>query len=119
MGRRALSESRGMTWGQRLIRIAEEAMEELARREFSIERILELATDAAALGYGSIAIAPSRPVDPRNTAAFREVAAELTKQRLRLDWQIRKDRSGRHTFSVLTVSWELADHAGFPFGAHR
>lgn len=108
-----------MTWGQRLIRIAEGATEELARTEFSIDRILALASEAAAAGYRSVAICPSRPVDPRATAAFQAVAAQLTKQRLRLDWHIRHDRAGRNAYSVLTVSWELADHDGFPFGIHR
>lgn len=103
-----------MTWGQRLIRIAEQALEELARQEFSAQRILDIAREAAALGYAQVSIEPSRPVDLRRTAAYRETASELEKQRLQLDWKTRPDRSGLQIYPVLLVSWEHADKEGRP-----
>lgn len=108
-----------MTWGQRLIRIAEQAMEELARREFSVQRILELAYEAAAQGYWHVSIEPSRPVDLRQTETFKATAAQLVKHRLKLDWNIRYDRSGRNAYPVLTISWEHADSPGMPFSYRR
>jgi hypothetical protein len=94
-----------MTWGQKLIRLANQALEELAAEEFNVAAILEKARAFAAQGYKSCIIVPSRPVDIRHTSAFKTTREELERHRLRLIWESRIQPPHNEPYAVLLVSW--------------
>lgn len=98
-----------MTWGQKFARLANRSLEELATEEFSATAILEKARAVAAQGYKSCIIVPSRPVDIRQTEAFKLTREELQKQRLRLTWETRVQPPHNEPYAVLVISWADAE----------
>ena len=86
-----------------------QSIEELAAEEFSVAVILDKARAVAAQGYKSCIVVPSRPVDIRQTAAFKATREELEKQRLRLTWESRIQPPHNEPYAVLVVSWSDAE----------
>ncbi|WP_018902576.1 hypothetical protein [Rhizobium sp. 2MFCol3.1] len=93
-----------MTIGQRLLKTATKALEELAKREFSRETVLEACRVAAAKGFMSCQMRPSVPVDLSNTTHAKELRAELEKEWLQLAW-LPQGLPGETPFKVLEIHW--------------
>lgn len=99
-----------MTIGQRLLKTASKALEDLAAREFSREAILSACRDSATQGFTSCRIRPSLPVDVTATAHMKALRADLEKERLQLAW-IPHGMPGEPSYKVLEVRWEGAARA--------
>lgn len=93
-----------MTIGQRLIKTALKALEDLAAREFSREKILVACQEAAAKGLTSCLIKPSLPVDVSQTEYIKILKPQLEKEWLQLTW-LSHGLPGEPTYKVLEVRW--------------
>ena len=102
-----------MTIGQRLLKTATKALEDLAEREFSREVILEACRDAAAKGFTSCRIRPSLPVDLATTEHMKVLRPELEKEWLQVAW-IPHGMPGEPLYKVLEVRWEGATRGSQP-----
>lgn len=94
-----------MTTGQRLLKTAGRALEGLAEREFSKERILDACREAAAKGYMQCQIRPSIPVDISLTEHMKVLRPQLEKDWLQLAW-IPHGMPGEIPYKVLEVRWD-------------
>lgn len=94
-----------MTIGQRLMKTAAKALEELASREFSREVILEACREAAAKGFTYCQVRPSIPVDISATDHMKALRKEWEKEWLQLAW-IPHALPGEPPFKILEVRWD-------------
>lgn len=93
-----------MTIGQKLAKTAIEALETLAKTEFSRENIVEACRVAAMQGFMSCDIKPSVPVDVSQTAAIKDITTELKKEWLEMAW-IARAVPGEPSYKILQVRW--------------
>lgn len=94
-----------MTIGQRLMKTAAKALEELACREFGREVILKACHEAAAKGFTQCQVRPSIPVDVSTTYHIKALRKELEKEWLQLAW-IPHALPGEPPFKILEVRWD-------------
>lgn len=94
-----------MTIGQRLLKTARKALEDLAAEEFSEKRLLEACQAAAGKGYLSCQVRPSIPVDVSETQHLKDVRAILQKQWIESSW-IPYGLPGETPYKILELRWE-------------
>lgn len=94
-----------MTIGQRLLKAADKALEELAAREFSRETVLEVCRAAAGKGFLQCQIRPSIPVDISSTEHMKALRLALEKDWLQITW-IPHATPGEPPYKVLEVRWD-------------
>ncbi len=93
-----------MTIGQRLLRTARKAQEDLAAREFSREKIFAACQEAASKGLTSCLIKPSLPVDVSSTDFMKALRPALEKERLQVTW-LPHGLPGDPAYKVMEIRW--------------
>lgn len=94
-----------MTVGQRLLATARKALQELVANEFNREVVLEACRKAAAQGFTSCQIRPSRPVDVTGDPSLQQLRAALEKERVSTVW-IPVALPGERAYKILELRWD-------------